>query len=80
MSTVYSRDEEFHLKIREGDIGKYVILCGDPGRCEKIANYFDDAQFVGFNREYKIYTGYLNGEKISVCSTGIGGPSTAIAV
>lgn len=80
MSTVYSRDEEFHLKITEKDIGKYVILCGDPGRCEKIAKYFDDAQFVGFNREYKIYTGYLNGEKISVCSTGIGGPSTAIAV
>ena len=51
MSTVYSRDEEFHLKITEGDIGKYVILCGDPGRCEKIAKYFDEAQFVGFNRE-----------------------------
>ncbi len=80
MSTVYSRDEEFHLKITEKDVGKYVILCGDPGRCEKIAKYFDEPQFVGSNREYTIYTGYLNGVKVSVCSTGIGGPSTSIAV
>lgn len=80
MSVVYSKNEEFHLKITEGDVGKYVILCGDPGRCEKIAKYFDEAQFVGSNREYTIYTGYLNGEKVSVCSTGIGGPSAAIAL
>jgi uridine phosphorylase len=57
-----------------------VILCGDPGRCEKIAAYFDSAEFVGSNREYTIYTGYLDGVKVSVCSTGIGGPSTAIAM
>jgi uridine phosphorylase len=57
-----------------------VILCGDPGRCEKIADYFDSAEFVGSNREYTIYTGYLDGVKVSVCSTGIGGPSTAIAM
>lgn len=80
MSVVYAKNEEFHLKITEGDVGKYVLLCGDPGRCEKIAKYFDDPQFVGANREYTIYTGYLNGEKVSVCSTGIGGPSAAIAL
>ena len=51
------KNEEFHLKIHEGDVGKYVILCGDPGRCEKIARYFDDAVFVGSNREYTIYNG-----------------------
>ena len=71
---------QFHIKCKEGDVGRYVILCGDPGRCEKIAEHFDDAKFVRFNREYKIYTGYLNGEKVSVCSTGIGGPSSAIAM
>ena len=41
MSVVYAKNEEFHLKISEGDVGKYVLLCGDPGRCEKIAKYFD---------------------------------------
>ena len=80
MSTVYSKDEEFHLKIREGDVGAYVLLCGDPGRCEKIAKYFDDPVFFGSNREYTIYNGTLNGVRVSVCSTGIGGPSAAIAL
>ena len=80
MATVYSPNEEFHLKIRPGDIGHYVILPGDPGRCEKIAAHFDDAKLVSFNREYKIYTGTLDGVPVSVCSTGIGGPSAAIAV
>ncbi len=79
-STVYAKNEEFHLKIHEGDVGKYVILCGDPGRCEKIARYFDDAVFVGSNREYTIYNGTLDGTPVSVCSTGIGGPSAAIAL
>ena len=80
MSVVYSPNEEFHLKIKTGDVGKYVLLCGDPGRCEKIAKYFDDPKFVGSNREYTIYTGTLEGTAISVCSTGIGGPSAAIAL
>lgn len=80
MSVVYSPNEEFHLKIRVGDVGRYVLLCGDPGRCEKIARHFDDPAFVGSNREYTIYTGSLEGEKVSVCSTGIGGPSAAIAL
>ena len=79
-STVYSPNEEFHLKIKPGDVGKYVILCGDPGRCETIAQFFQDPVFVKSNREYTIYNGTLEGETVSVCSTGIGGPSTAIAV
>ncbi len=77
------RNEEglaFHLHIKEGDVGRYVLLPGDPGRCEKIAAYFDDAHFVSQNREYVIWTGSLLGEKVSVASTGIGCPSTAIAV
>lgn len=71
---------QYHIKCAEGDVGKYVILPGDPGRCEKIAKYFDDAHFVAQNREYVVYTGTLLGEKVSVCSTGIGGPSSAIAM
>ena len=60
MGVVYSETEEFHLKIKTGDVGKYVLLCGDPGRCEKVAKYFDEPEFVGSNREYTIYTGYLD--------------------
>ena len=80
MSTVYSKDKEFHLRITEEDVGKYVLLCGDPARCETIAVQFDDAHFVSSNREYTIYTGTMEGERVSVCSHGIGGPSTAICL
>lgn len=71
---------QYHIRVSENDVGKYVLLPGDPGRCESIANYFDNPQFVSFNREHKVYTGYINGEKVSVVSTGMGCPSTAIAV
>jgi len=70
----------FHLHIKAGDVGRYVLLPGDPGRCEKIAQYFDAPHFVAQNREYVTWTGTLLGEKVSVVSTGIGCPSTAIAV
>ena len=73
-------DRQYHIGLRQGDVGKYVILPGDPKRCVKIAQYFDNPVLVGDNREYVTYTGYLNGEKVSVCSTGIGGPSAAIAL
>ncbi|MCQ2524264.1 MAG: uridine phosphorylase [Lachnospiraceae bacterium] len=73
-------EKQFHIHCVEGDIGKYVILAGDPGRIPSIAALFDDAKQVAYNREYNIYTGYLCGEKVTACSTGIGGPSTAIAV
>ena len=71
---------QYHLNIRPGDVGKYVILPGDPKRCAKIAKYFDDAKLVADSREYVTYTGYLDGEKVSVTSTGIGGPSASIAM
>ena len=73
-------DKQFHLHCVEGDVGRYCILPGDPGRCAQIAEHFDDAKFVVSNREYTIYPGTLLGEKVSVCSTGIGGPSAAIAM
>ena len=77
----YSDDgRQYHIGLKEEDIGKYVILPGYPKRCEKIAAYFDNPEKVGDRREYVTYTGYLNGEKVSVTSTGIGGPSAAIAL
>lgn len=80
MALIYSPEEEFHLKIRPGDVGRYVLLPGDPERCEKIAMGFDSYHPVSYNREFKIYTGTLDGEMVSVCSTGIGGPSASIAM
>ncbi len=80
MPTVYSPNEEFHLKIKPGDVGEYVILPGDPGRCEHIAQLFDDSHKVAANREFITYTGTLDDVKVSVVSTGIGGPSAAIAL
>ena len=71
---------QYHLQINPGDVGRYVILPGDPKRCKTIAQYFDDARFIADNREFVTYTGYLEGEKVSVTSTGIGGPSASIAM
>lgn len=77
----YAQDgKQYHIDLRPGDVGEYVILPGDPKRCQKIAEYFDDAKLVADKREYVTYTGYLNGVKVSVTSTGIGGPSAAIAL
>ena len=73
-------EKQYHINCAEGDVGGYVLLPGDPGRCEAIAQYFDDPVHIGMNREYNIYTGTLLGEKVSVCSTGIGGPSASIAM
>lgn len=75
-----NNDLQFHLNVRTGDVGRYCLLPGDPARCEKIAQYFDDAHFVSQNREFTIYTGTLLGEKVSAVSTGIGGPSAAICI
>ena len=77
---MHQHEQQFHIKCAPGDVGRYCILPGDPGRCEKIAAYFDDPVKVQSNREYTTYTGKLLGEKVSVCSTGIGGPSAVIAL
>lgn len=72
--------KQYHIGVGPEDVGEYVILPGDPGRCEKIAKYFDNPVKVGQNREFTTYTGTLNGVKVSVTSTGIGGPSASIAL
>ena len=71
---------QYHTHVKPGDVGRYVLLTGDPGRCESISKLFDNPEFVAYNREYNCYTGTLCGEKVSVMSHGIGGASTAIAV
>ena len=78
----YSGEEglQYHLQIRKGDVGRYVILPGDPKRCKKIAAYFENPVLVADSREFVTYTGTLDGVKVSVTSTGIGGPSAAIAM
>jgi uridine phosphorylase len=75
-----NQELQYHIQMKKGDVGRYVFLPGDPGRCEKIAKYFDNSEHVIQNREYNTFTGTLLGEKVSVVSTGIGCPSTAIAV
>ncbi|MBQ1229814.1 MAG: uridine phosphorylase [Clostridia bacterium] len=71
---------QFHVPVAPGDIGKWCILPGDPGRCEKIVRHLQNPVHVGQNREFNVWNGELDGETVTVCSTGIGGPSTAIAV
>ncbi len=73
-------DRQMHIRLKEGEAGKYAILPGDPGRCEKIAKYLDNPRFVMSNREHTTWVGELDGELVSVVSTGMGGPSTAICV
>ena len=78
----YSTDSsrQYHTQIRSGEVGRYVLLPGDPKRCKSIAKNFDNPELIADNREYITYTGTLDGVPVSVTSTGIGGPSAAIAM
>lgn len=71
---------QHHINCQKGDVGRYVFLPGDPGRIPLISSFFDEAWEVTRKREYLVHTGYIDGIKVSAVSTGIGGPSTAIAV
>jgi uridine phosphorylase len=71
--------ETDHTALRRGEVGRYVLLPGDPGRCEPIASRFADPRLVASRREYTTWSGTLDGELVTVTSTGIGCPSTAIA-
>ncbi len=72
--------KQYHIGVAKDEVGKYVLLPGDPKRCALIAQYFDNPQLIADSREYVTYTGYLNGVKVSVTSTGIGGASASIAL
>lgn len=80
MALFTDKGKVYHVDIAPGDIGRYVFLPGDPFRTDLIASYLDDAVLVAHHREHKTWTGYLNGEKVTVTSTGMGCPSTAICV
>ena len=69
-----------HIGLRRGDVGRYVLLPGDPDRVEVIAQHFDRPRFVAQRREYTTWVGELDGVHVACTSTGIGCPSTAIAV
>lgn len=71
---------QYHVQLNADMIGKYVILTGDPKRCASIAQHLEQAEQVADNREFVTYTGFLDGTKVSITSTGIGGPSAAIAL
>lgn len=73
-------NRQYHIQVKPGEVGRYVFLPGDPGRCEPIARFFDEPRLVAKNREYETWAGYLDGEMVSVTSTGIGCPSAAIAI
>ncbi|WP_197463571.1 uridine phosphorylase [Thermococcus peptonophilus] len=71
---------QYHIACKPGDVARYVLLPGDPERVPKISSLWDEAREIAFHREYRTHTGKYRGVPISVTSTGIGGPSTAIAV
>jgi len=73
-------ETSYHIGFGSEHGAKYVILPGDPGRVEKIAEYLDNPRFYSQNREYTTWLGELEGQTVMVMSTGMGGPSTAIAV
>jgi uridine phosphorylase len=71
---------QYHISAKRGQIGSYVLLPGDPDRVQRIAKLWDSAHEVSSHREYRIWTGELDGTTVSACSTGIGCPAAAIAV
>ena len=77
---VYDTTLQKHIRCKQGDLAEYALIPGDPARAERIARRFDNFEKVSENREYVLFTGMKDGVRISVCSTGIGGPSTAIAM
>ena len=75
-----TEQRQYHIQLSKGEVGRYVLLPGDPARAAKIASRFDEAREMAFNREYRTFTGTVDGIRISATSTGIGCPSTAICI
>lgn len=71
--------KQYHIHLKPGDTGKYVLLPGDPARADRVAGYLDNAELIANNREHRTFTGFYKGVKVSVTSTGMGCPSAAIA-
>lgn len=73
-------EKQYHIGCAKGDVGRYCILPGDPGRCKQIAQQLESPIHIAYNREFNTYTGRLEGEVVGVTSTGLGGPSAAVAI
>ncbi|MCR4818916.1 MAG: nucleoside phosphorylase [Fretibacterium sp.] len=71
---------QYHIRCKKGDVNRYVLLPGDPERVDVIAKEWDEGHFVANNREHRTWSGALDGVPITACSTGMGGPSTSIAL
>jgi len=69
-----------HLLVEPGDLNDVALLPGDPGRVDRIAGHCEESEVVAENREYKIVNATYEGSPVTICSTGIGCPSAAIAV
>jgi uridine phosphorylase len=69
-----------HLLVEAGDLHDVALLPGDPGRVDRIADHCEDSETVAENREYKVVNAVYEGRELTICSTGIGSPSAAIAV
>ena len=78
-SVISSEIRQYCTGLKPGDIGKYVLLPGDPARSDRASKYLDNAEFIGMHREHRTFTGYYKGVKVSVTSTGLGCPSASIA-
>jgi len=72
--------EQYHLEVKKGDVAKSVLIPGDPQRVERISALWDEAKEVAMHRQFVTHTGKYKGAEISACSTGIGGPGTAIVI
>ena len=80
MEELNEQGQQYHICCKPGDVGRYVLLPGDPFRTDYIASFLDAPKCIAHNREHKTWTGTLNGVPVSVTSTGMGGPSAAIAI
>ena len=76
---VTKNQKQYHIALKPGDIGEYVLLPGDPARSDIVAKYLDNAELKASHREHRTFTGTYKGVEISVTSTGMGCPSAAIA-
>ncbi len=70
----------YHIRIKPGDVARYVLLPGDPDRVPLIAELWDECWELASHREFRVWSGKVNGRPISACSTGIGASSASIVI
>lgn len=75
-----TEDRKYHIGLAAGEVGQYVLVPGDPFRTALIARHLEEAEEKAWSREFRTFTGRVDRTRVSTCSSGIGGPSMAIAV